>query len=278
MRRAIIGGSGRLPDILADRSGDAAVLRSPEGVGFGQGHRSVTAFRVERLGELMDDLRKADVDEVVFAGAMRRPPFDPARLDPFTAKAAPRLLSALRDGDDATLRFVLTLFEENGFAIATAQDIAPDLLPEAGVATVRQPGPQDEADARRARLIVEALGAVDVGQGCVVAQGQALAVEAAPGTDWMLRQLQERSAPWRPDPADGKGIFFKAPKAKQDRRVDLPAIGPETVRNVAAAGLAGLVVEKDGVLVLDSDDVLAEAEAAGLFLWVLAPETSCASF
>jgi hypothetical protein len=44
-------------------------------------------------------------------------------------------------------------------------------------------------------------------------------------------------------------------------------IGPETVRNAAAAGLAGVAVEAGGVLVLGLKEAAAEADRLGLFLW-----------
>ena len=42
--------------------------------------------------------------------------------------------------------------------------------------------------------------------------------------------------------ATGIGVLVKAPKRDQDRRFDLPSIGPQTVEGVARAGLAGIAV------------------------------------
>ena len=62
-------------------------------------------------------------------------------------------------------------------------------------------------------------------------------------------------------------MLYKAPKPGQDWRADLPAIGVETVRKAAEAGLAGVVIAAGGVIVLDRDAVIREADARGLFLW-----------
>ncbi|MHA1128546.1 MAG: UDP-2,3-diacylglucosamine diphosphatase LpxI domain-containing protein, partial [Alphaproteobacteria bacterium] len=64
------------------------------------------------------------------------------------------------------------------------------------------------------------------------------------------------------------GVLSKAPKLDQDLRVDLPAIGPDTVRNAAKAGLAGIVISAGGVMVLDRETTISEADRLGLFLWV----------
>ncbi|MCV6595717.1 MAG: UDP-2,3-diacylglucosamine diphosphatase LpxI, partial [Mangrovicoccus sp.] len=39
------------------------------------------------------------------------------------------------------------------------------------------------------------------------------------------------------------------------------------VQAVAEAGLAGLVIEAGGVIILDREAVIAACDAAGLFLW-----------
>ena len=113
----------------------------------------------------------------------------------------------------------------------------------------------------RAEQVVVTLGPADVGQACVTLKGQVIAIEAGFGTDWMLDSLKSR-------PDQGGGLLYKAPKPDQDRRIDLPAIGPGTVRNAKAAGLYGIVIEAGGVMLLDREETLAEAEAAGIFLWV----------
>ena len=111
-----------------------------------------------------------------------------------------------------------------------------------------------------------ALGAADGGQGAVVAQGLCLGVEALPGTDAMLAQVAGIGA-LRPDPARGKGLFYKAAKPGQDRRIDLPALGPDTLRAVAEAGLGGIAFQAGSVICLDLPRMQELAREAGLFLW-----------
>ena len=265
--RAIVGGSGRLPDILLAQAGGETAAFAPEGVTFGEGAHRAEPFAFERLGALMMRLRGLGARAVVFAGALRRPTLAPEQFDEFTARAMEHLAPALNaGGDDAVLRAVISLFEGEGFEVVGAQDLVPALLPAAGVPTKAQPQEADRVDAARGFEILRATAAADLGQACVVAQGQALALEAAPGTDWMLATL-EGHVPGRL----GRGVLCKAPKPQQDRRVDLPAIGPETVSGAAWAGLAGIAVEAGGALVLDLDEVVEAADAAGLFLWVRGP-------
>ncbi|GAB4386968.1 MAG: UDP-2,3-diacylglucosamine diphosphatase LpxI [Albidovulum sp.] len=223
-------------------------------------------FRLERLAVLLDTLAARGVGRVVLAGAIRRPPLDPEAFDPRTATLVPRLAAAMSQGDDAALREVIAILEDWGFRVVGAEEVVPGLVPGPGILT-GTPSAADRADAARAAAIVAALGPLDIGQGAVVAQGLCLALEALPGTDAMLQFVAERAAGLRPDPAGARGVLYKAPKPGQDRRVDLPTLGPETVRAAARAGLAGIAWEAGGVLLLDRAAMVAAAEAAGLFLW-----------
>ncbi|SEM89673.1 hypothetical protein SAMN04488103_102377 [Gemmobacter aquatilis] len=265
-RTALIAGAGRLPAALAAALDTPLICAldgfAPEGLAVDQ------VFRVERLVPFLRGLEEAGVTRVCFAGAVSRPRLDPALFDMATAQMVPRLLAAMQAGDDATLRAVIGIFEEAGFAVVGVEDLAPDLLPGAGflVGTVSD---ADTADATRAAAIVTALGAVDVGQGAVVAQGLCLAVEALPGTDAMLDWVAQTAR--RPDPRGARGVFYKAPKPGQDRRIDLPTLGLDTLRRAAAAGLAGIAFEASGVILLDRAAMVTEAQAQGLFLWARQP-------
>jgi DUF1009 family protein len=123
------------------------------------------------------------------------------------------------------------------------------------------------ADIDRGVRVARLLGAADVGQGCVVQQGLVLAVEAIEGTDAML----SRAGTLRRDGFGG--VLIKLLKPGQDRRADLPTIGPDTVRNAAAAGLRGVAFEAKATILADREACLAAADAAGLFLLGLDPET-----
>lgn len=272
---ALIAGRGVLPAHLARAlagAGAPFVIAQIEGFEMDNpGGWPVETFALERLALLFDLLHDRGVTHVALAGGVTRPRLDPERIDPKTAMLLPRILPMLGQGDDATLRAVIALFEEAGFTVVGAETIAPDLLPEPGVLTATAPAPADEKDAARAANIVAALGAADVGQGAVVAQGLCLAVETLPGTDAMLDWVAAVAGACRPDPEGARGVFYKAPKPGQDRRVDLPAIGPGTVAAAHRAGLAGIAVEAGGVLLLEPARSRAMAEECGLFLWIRRP-------
>ena len=219
-------------------------------------------FRVENLGTLMQHLGRTGVREVCFSGGVSRPQIDRERIDDATMPLVPILLGALGQGDDGALRAVIGLFEAAGFAVVAAQDLAPDLLPPPGLLSAARPTARHEADAARAEQVHRILAPADIGQGVILRAGQVIAVEAGPGTDFMLRSVKGL--------AEG-ALFFKAPKLGQDRRADLPVIGPTTIERARASGLSAVVIEAGGVMVLRRQDCTQLADEAGLVLWVREP-------
>jgi DUF1009 family protein len=255
--RAIIAGDGALPGLLS-AVGPVLTVRL-QGMPGGVAGADIVA-RLERLGDLFADLHRAKVAEVCFAGAMHRIGFDEAALDAETRALLPRLTAAMGQGDDALLRDIVAIFEGQGFRVRGAHDLRPDLVaPEGALAGT----PHPQGDAARARAVLAALGPLDVGQAAVAAHGQVLGIETLQGTDAMLRFVAETA------PGSG-GVLVKRAKPGQDLRVDMPAIGPETVAQAAAAGLSGIEVQAGHVLLLDPDAVKAACAAHHVGLWAVA--------
>ncbi len=267
---AIVTGAGDLPRLLADE----CVRREqpyllvlfggfcPEWVG---GRPQVSAA-FEKPGKLFKALKSAGCRHVAFAGAMQRPSLNPLHFDWKFLKLAPTLLPALKSGDDVTLRVITAIFETEKVEVVAPHSLLESLVAGAGVLGRVQPTADDLADIERAFAIARAVGAQDVGQGAVVAQGLCLAVESIQGTDVMLGFVAQTGAGFRPDPHGAKGVLCKAPKPGQDWRVDMPAIGPQTFENAGKAGLSGVAVQAGGVLVLGLEETIAKADELGLFL------------
>ena len=260
---ALIAGRGRLPVLIAEAA--KVVTCVPHGVEAAVPGTHVP-FRLETAASTLEALRERGVTRLCLAGGIDRPILDPSLVEPASAPLIESLARVMTEGDGTALGVLLAWLEGQGFEIVAPQEIRPDLMPEPGVLSGTV-GRRDEADAARAAEILRGTGTLDIGQGCVVAQGLCLAVEAHPGTDHMLAALRGDLNGRRPDPAKGRGLVLKAPKPGQDRRVDLPTIGVTTVEGAAAAGLGGIVFAAEGVLVPDLPEVVACAERLGLFLW-----------
>ena len=254
--RAIIAGAGALPGLLAD-AGPALIVRFQGAPGGTEGAGLVARF--EQLGVLFDTLKAQGIAELCLAGAMRRVDFDADALDATTRAIVPRLSAAMGQGDDALLRMVVAMFEEQGFTILGAHELRPDLVAPHGVLVGQiAEGP----DAARARAVLAALGPLDVGQAAVAAGGQIIGIETLQGTDALLRFVA------RTAPGSG-GVLVKRAKPGQDLRVDMPVIGPDTVALAAHAGVSGIELQAGHVLLLDRGAVAAACTQHGVSLWAV---------
>jgi DUF1009 family protein len=218
------------------------------------------------LGKCFKTLKREGCTSVCFAGAVDRPDFKTLKPDLRGLAALPGAIAAARKGDDGLLRFMIREFEREGFRVEGAHEVSRGLTLKEGPLGRHAPKAEHQADIVRALDVARAIGRLDVGQGAVVVHGLVLAVEAQEGTDAMLRRCAELPLAVRGTPETPAGVLAKAPKPIQERRVDLPAIGLATVHRAAKAGLAGIVGEADGLLVLDRDAVIEAADELGLFI------------
>ena len=265
---AVLAGSGRLPELLAlelRRQGNPPLCVSIDGEAGGWigAFEHLTVNSVQAV-VLVRALRTKKVKQAVLAGGMRgRPSLWSIRPDWVTITNFLRFYKALRQGDDALLRCVIEMLEAQGFSVVGAHEILPDLIAPAGVLTKKQPSDADKADRDVALAAALLNGSKDLGQAAVAVFGKVMAVEDARGTNAMLRRMGDLQDGEKSSP---QGVLAKAAKPQQERRVDLPSIGPETVDHAVRAGLAGIAVSAGSSLILDRDEVIKRADAAGIFV------------
>jgi UDP-2,3-diacylglucosamine hydrolase len=268
---AIICGGGSFPGAVADavaRRGRRPVLFGIKGwadpalieryahhwIAIGQAGRFFRLARAEQCRE------------VLFIGTLLRPPLSQIRLDWQTLRLLPRFIRSLRGGDNKLLSGLASFAEGGGLRVIGIADVASEILVPEGTLGRIQPSERDRADIAVALKVIAALGPFDVGQAAVVAANHVLAVEAAEGTDNLLVRLVGLRQQGRIVAPRGTGVLVKAPKPGQDRRFDLPSIGPRTVEKAAAAGLAGIAVMAGGTIMAEAAETAAIADREKLFL------------
>ncbi|MCX5493432.1 UDP-2,3-diacylglucosamine diphosphatase LpxI [Kaistia dalseonensis] len=267
----IICGGGAFPVAVAEaarKSGRGVVLFPLKG--FADDPRIATLphewIGIGMVGALMNGLRRRGCRQVVFVGIVMRPRMTQIRFDWTAVRLLPRFLKLLKGGDNHLLSGIGRIFEDQGFELLGAHQVAPSILVPEGVLGRIQPSAAELDDARLGMDVIRQLGPFDIGQGVVVARRHVLAVEAAEGTDLMLERCRALRSSGRVKLAERAGVLVKAPKPSQDRRMDLPSVGIKTIERAAEAGLAGVAVEAGGVIAVESEAMIKLADKHGLFL------------
>jgi DUF1009 family protein len=227
--------------------------------------------RVGEVGKLFGALKERSIAELAMIGRVARPEFSDLRLDWGAVKRAVELSQLFRKGDDGLLVGLARIFEREGVRIVGAHEVAPQLLAPSGALGARLPSSEDEADIVSGASLIEAMSRFDVGQAAVVAAGRVLAVEAAEGTDAMLARVAGLRENGRLRRRGSAGVLVKAPKRGQDLRLDMPAVGPDTISAAANAGLRGIAFAAGRVLIAGRERFAREADAAGLFAYGFKP-------
>ncbi len=254
---AIIAGGGALPGLLIAARRNAGLPYYVVGLqGFANaselGQEPDLWLRFGEAGKGFELLRKAGVSHVVMAGAVKRPSFADMKPDFKTASFFARIAGKAL-GDDGLLSAVISEVESEGFQVLGADEILAGLLAPQGVLGTHKPDVESLADIAIGAAAARDLGQRDVGQAVVVQSGAVTAREDETGTDALIAR-------------SSGGVLVKMKKPQQERRIDLPTIGVNTVRNAAARGFKGIAIEAGQTLIIDQPGVIAAANETGLFV------------
>ncbi len=218
---------------------------------------------IGETGKMLRILKEEACDAVVFAGVVKRPDFTNLKVDWRGAALLPKAVAAAVRGDGALLRLMVETAESEGLKVVGAEETVGGLAAPKGALGAITPTAASFDDIKKATAVIRALGPFDVGQAAVVANGLVLAVEAAEGTDAMLARCAGL-----PEQLKGTGgVLVKCPKPAQERRIDLPTIGPDTINRADAAQLSGIAIEAGSALVIDRKATAKLADELGLFVY-----------
>lgn len=213
-------------------------------------------FHVGHTGKILKFFKRNGVTDLVLAGAIRRFSFLDVAVDFDGAILLTKIMANKVLGDDTLLRLVADHIESKGFKIHSPLDYIQNEMAE----TKTKPDKNFLNDIEYGKKVVSALGDLDVGQAAIVERGMILGVEAAEGTDHLIKRCFAFAK-------DGKAsILVKMMKPNQDKRLDTPVIGVETVKNAISSDMAGIAVQKDSVILIDPERIAEIADKNDFFV------------
>lgn len=261
----IIAGSGALPHCLIEacqkehREFFVLGLKGQLNTNEYDKNLPMECIRLGEIGKAFRLLKKNKVEEVVMIGGVKRPSLVGLRPDYRGFKTILKYRTKLL-GDDGVLRCIVGELQSVGIKVVGIDEILPHLLATKGVYTRAIPTDQDMRDINRGIDVARTLGKADVGQAVIVQQGLVLSVEGIEGTDALIRRSESLKR------KGGGGVLVKTAKPQQDRRVDLPTIGPQTVQSIKNAGFKGIAIQSGNVLISQSEQMVKLANQFGIFI------------
>ncbi len=264
----LIAGGGRFPILFAEsarKAGHRVIAvahRNETDPALAERVDALTWVKLGQIGHLVEALKAGGATQSVMLGAItKRRFFQDAMLDATGLRVLARV--AIRS-DDSLLRAFARFLEEEGVPITDPTPFLADRLAPEGVLGRHAPTEEEREDARYGMELARGIGRLDLGQTVVVKDRVALAVEALEGTDACIRRGGELAR-------SGGFVVAKAVKPGQDRRFDLPAVGPDTVDVIREAGGRVLAIEAGATLVMDLERMVEKADRAKIVLLGVAP-------
>jgi len=261
----LIAGEGRLPYMIADgakAAGLKVICVGLAGSAEPDLGRHVDVFlsgAVARPGGWMRRLKRHGATRTVMVGRVAKTNlFVPWRIVRYVPdwRAVRIWYWRLRKRDkrnDSVLCAIADELASGGIILEDSTMYCKEHLATEGLMTRCQPGRSVEADIDFGWPVVKTIGELDIGQAIVVREREIIAVEAIEGTAAMI----ERAGLLCPK---GGWTLIKAAKPRQDFRFDMPCVGPDTIRSLAANGGRCLVLEKDKTIIIDKPETIALAD------------------
>jgi hypothetical protein len=269
MKYALIAGNGRFPILAletARKLGHEVVVvaiqeeAAPEVEPLGSRCYWVS---LGALGRLIEILKAEGIQEVIMAGQVKHAKiFSSIRPDWRLAKL---LASLAFKNTDSLIGAVAKMLEDEGIRLLDSTTLLKPLVAGEGVLTRRKPTGEERDDVAYGRRIANALAGLDVGQSVVICDRACVAVEAMEGTDAVLRRAASL--------VNGRPLrLVKVSRRRQHLLFDVPVAGPGTIAVMQETGATILAVDAGRTLLLDRDDLLAQADASGIAVVGCKPE------
>lgn len=260
-RYGLIAGSGRFPKLAletARKLGHEVVaigIRNEAPLEIEQLAAKCYWITIAQLSKLIDILKQERLTEVMMTGQVKHVNiFSSLRPDWRLLK----LLGSLKEKNtEALIGGVAKVLEDEGIRLVDSTALLKPLLAGTGVLTRRKPTEDEDKDARYGRRIANALAGVDVGQSVAVSQRACVAIEAMEGTDAMLRRAASL--------VNGNALrLIKVARGRKHLLFDVPVAGLNTIAVMKETGTTMLAVDAGRTLLLDKEQLIDEADGAGL--------------
>jgi DUF1009 family protein len=270
----LIAGNGKFPFLVLEAARSQGIEMTVIAIQeetFPEIEQAAKRVHWVSLGELsraIGLMQAEGVRQVVMAGQVKHNKiFSSIKPDWRLAKL---LLSLPVKNTDSLIGAVARVLEDEGIRLVDSTVFLQPLLPEPGVLTRRVPNAEEAADFAYGQRIARAIAAMDIGQTVVVSHRACVAVEAMEGTDATIERAARIAA--------GKPlVVVKVSKPNQDMRFDVPVVGLPTVEVMKRSNATALAIDAHKTLLLDREELIAAADAAGIAIQAFAPPAVAAA-
>lgn len=250
---AIIAGEGTFPLEIKDLAEKAGIKTLLIGI---KGSCSDTKPHYEyyphQIPQIIQTIKQNKIQHILFLGRVKKSSINKLI---FSTAGCKLFYQIMKNGisDKSILHTVTKHFEDHGLSVLQAEELFPQMRLGQGILTTQKPSQSDMANIEYGVKAMRHISAIDVGQSLIVQNRCILGIEGAEGTNELIKRcmpLQLKN--------QGNTILIKCTKIFQDVRIDMPCIGPDTLKTMLDYNVSGVAADKDAVI-LSRDSTLALA-------------------
>jgi len=231
--------------------------------------KKIFNLHLYELKKCLNILKKNNIKDIVLLGKISRPDLSRFKLDGVIDQYLDKILVAYKKGDGEILNTVISIFNEKGFKIVPITNLTTNFsFNKDSKDMLFNKNNYDQGDIDKAIKILNDLSKYDNAQSIVLDNGFILAIEAAEGTDEMLDKVynyKKKLGLYK----ESRGILVKLPKKNQNLKVDLPVIGPKTIKLLKKSKINSLAISRKHTLVNRIDKTLMEIEKNRINLYLI---------
>lgn len=214
-----------------------------------------------QVGKIIKFFKKNNVNDIVFAGGVKKPSIGLMKIDFKGFLLLKQLLKNRILGDNTILETIISFLNKYKLNVLEIDSILDDIKLNKGNNTKTNANDYIE-NIEYGKTILQALSSFDIGQSIVIQQKNVIGIEAVEGTENLIKRCKDLKYS-----KGQKPILIKIKKLNQTRKIDLPTIGPDTIEQINEAGFAGIAIDCENCIVLSIEKVISLANKYNIFLY-----------
>ena len=217
---------------------------------------------IGQFGKIISILKEKNCKKVLFAGKVNKPKFSKLKLDLKGVYYISKIIKKSKIGDAAILKEIINIFKKEGIKTISSTFFTPELNFSRGNYTKCKPDKDDKRDIKNAIKFLNKSKPYSYIQ-AAVGRNNSVIPERRKGTQDLLKHIKKNK-----NKNKNNGVLVKFPKKKQDKRLDLPTIGLDTLKQCKSASLKGIVLKHKNNIFLDKTKVINYANKNKMFILV----------
>ena len=269
MPYGLIAGNGRFPVLALEAARKAGIeviaigLKEEAGPEIEGLAERCYWISLGALSKLIDICHKENITQLMMCGQVKHAKIFSSIVPDW--RLVKLLASIETKNTEGLIGGVARILKDEGIELVDSTLLLKDLLAPGGVLTRRKPNDDETRDLEYGRKIAAVLSTIDVGQSVAIAERACVAVEAMEGTDAMLRRAASL--------VEGKPLrLVKGSRRRKHMLYDVPVVGPLTIATMRETNTTALAMDAQRTLLLDRDELLKQADEAGMTIVAETPE------